>query len=112
MVSACPLSKLENFLSLTSVTSQDLALKQGASRLQTSANLWTFSENLTSPLSILFPLLNPIGSHHCRVTSIILLPSVRFYSSSIFTSSLSLAFVTNTFSAHLLQATRCRLAFK
>jgi hypothetical protein len=43
LVSVYPLSKLETFSPLTSVTSQGLALQQGASQLQaTSANLWAF----------------------------------------------------------------------
>jgi hypothetical protein len=46
LVSVYPLSKLETSPILMSVMSQDLALQQGASRLQTtSANLWTFSIN-------------------------------------------------------------------
>jgi hypothetical protein len=59
--------------------SQDLALQQGASQLQTvSADLWTFSTNITSPLMIHFSLLNPTKLHHYRVTCIILLPSIKF----------------------------------
>jgi hypothetical protein len=45
-----PWSKLETFPPATSVMPQDLALQQGGSWLQaTSANLWTFSTNITSP---------------------------------------------------------------
>jgi hypothetical protein len=59
--------------------SQDLALEQGASQLQTtSENLWAFSINITSPLRIHFPLLNPVELHHYCVTCIVLLPSVKF----------------------------------
>jgi hypothetical protein len=59
--------------------SQELALQQGASLLQTtSANLWTFSIYITSPLRIHFPLLNPTDLHHYHVTCIILLPSIKF----------------------------------
>jgi hypothetical protein len=40
--------------------SQHLALQQGASQLPTaSADHWTFSINVPSPLRILFPLINP-----------------------------------------------------
>jgi hypothetical protein len=67
-VSVYPLSKLETFVPLTSIMSQDLALQRGASRLQTaSANLWTFSLNITSPLSMHFPLLNPTELPQYRV---------------------------------------------
>jgi hypothetical protein len=69
----------ETFTPLISVISQDLALEQGASRLQTiSTNLWTFTINITSNLGIHFPLLNPTELHHYRVASIILLPSTKF----------------------------------
>jgi hypothetical protein len=78
LVSVYPLSKLETFPPLRSVMCQDLALQQGASRLQTtSENLWAFSVNITSPLRINFPLLIPAGLHHYRVTCIILLPSIN-----------------------------------
>jgi hypothetical protein len=74
LVSTFPLGKLETFPPLTFVMSQ-----QGASRLQTTyANLWTFSINITSPLSIHFPLLNPTELRHYRVICIILLPSITF----------------------------------
>jgi hypothetical protein len=74
-----PLSKLEISQPSKSVMSQDLTLKQGASRLQTiSANLWTFSINITSPLRIQFPLLNPTELCHYRVTCIILFPRITF----------------------------------
>jgi hypothetical protein len=89
-----PLSILETFPLLTSVMSpvmsQDLALEQGASRLQTSANLWTFSLNITSPLRIHFPLFNPSELNHYRVACIILLPKIKFQSSSSSSSSSSL----------------------
>jgi hypothetical protein len=79
LVSVYPVSKLETFPPVTSVMSQDLALQQGASRLQTaSANLWTFSINITSPLRIHFPLLNPTELRHYRVTCVILLPNIKF----------------------------------
>jgi hypothetical protein len=58
---------------------QDLALQNGASRLETtSANLWTFSVNTVSSLRIYFPLFNPIELHHYRVTSTTLLPRIAF----------------------------------
>jgi hypothetical protein len=73
------LSKLEIFPTLLSVMSQDLVLQRGASRLQTtSANLWTFPVNITSPLRIHFPLLNPAKLRHYRVTCITELPSIKF----------------------------------
>jgi hypothetical protein len=80
--------------------SQDLAIQQSATRLQTSANHWTSSINITSPLRIRFPLFNPTELRHYRVTCIILLPRIKFYSSS--SSSLSLVFVMYTFIARLL----------
>jgi hypothetical protein len=43
----------------------------------TSANAWTFSINITSPLRIHFPLLNPTELHHCRVTCTILLSMIK-----------------------------------
>jgi hypothetical protein len=50
-----PAKQISDFPLLILVTSQDLALHQSASRLQTaSADLWTFSINMTSPLRILF----------------------------------------------------------
>jgi hypothetical protein len=59
--------------------SEGSALQEGASRLQTtSANLRTFSINITSSLRIRSPLLNPIELRHYRVTSIILLSSIKF----------------------------------
>jgi hypothetical protein len=74
-----PLSKLEIFPPLKSVISQDFAFQQGASwQKTTSANLWTFSVNITSPLRKHFPLLNPTRLHHYRVTCIILLHNVKF----------------------------------
>jgi hypothetical protein len=73
-----PLRKLEKFPPLRSVMSQDLALQQDSSRLQTtSANLWTFSINVTSPFRIHFPLLNPTELRHYRVTCIILLTRIK-----------------------------------
>jgi hypothetical protein len=57
--------------------SQDLAFEQGASRLQTSANLCTFSIH-TSPLRMHFPLLHPTELRHYRVTCIDLVPSITF----------------------------------
>jgi hypothetical protein len=93
------LSKLETFPPLTSVMSRDLARQQSASRLQTTtANLWTFSVNITSPLKIHFPLLNPIELRHYRVTCIILQSS----SSSSISSSLSLDFVMYTFNVRVV----------
>jgi hypothetical protein len=80
-----------------SVMSQDLALQQGASQLETtSADLWTFSINITLLLTIHVPLPNSTDISHYRVTCIILLPRIKFKSSSNF--RLSLAFVTCTFS--------------
>jgi hypothetical protein len=94
-----PLSKLETFPTLTSVMSEDLALQQGASRLQiTSADLWKLAINITSPLRIHFPLLSSIELCHYHVTSIILLPRIKF----LYSSGLSLAFVIYTFNALLL----------
>jgi hypothetical protein len=58
--------------------SQDLADQQGASQLQTFANLWAFAINITSPLGVEFPMFNPTGLHHCHVTCIVLLPSIKF----------------------------------
>jgi hypothetical protein len=78
LVSVYPLSRLEIFPPLTSVMSQDLALQQGASRLHTSADPWTFSTNISSLLRIHFPLLNPTGLHYYRVTCVVLLPSIKF----------------------------------
>jgi hypothetical protein len=63
---------------LTSVMYQDLALRQGASRLQTSADPWTCSINITSPLRIHFRLLNPTELRHYRVTCIISLLNIKF----------------------------------
>jgi hypothetical protein len=61
-------SKLETFPPLTSVMSQDLALQQGASQLKTtSANLWTFPINITSPSRICFVLFNNAELRHYRV---------------------------------------------
>jgi hypothetical protein len=97
-----PLSKLGTFLALTSVMSQDLALQQGASRLQTTANVWTFSINITSPLRMHFSLLNPTELHLYRVTCVTLLHRITFLSSSSSNSSLSLAFVVYIFSVRLL----------
>jgi hypothetical protein len=65
-----PANQFVAFPPLTSATSQDLAIQQGASRLQTSANLRTFTINMTSPLKIHFPLLNPTELRHYRVTCI------------------------------------------
>jgi hypothetical protein len=73
------LSKLETFLPLTSVMSQDLALQESASQVQaTSADLWMFSVNSTSPLMSHFRLLTPTEFHHYRTTCIILLPIIKF----------------------------------
>jgi hypothetical protein len=102
-----PTKQIRDFSTLISVMSQDLALQQGVSRLQTtSANLWTFLINIPSLLRIHFPLLNPTELHHYRVTCIIFLPRIKFWSNSgsSFSSSLSLAFVLYTFNASLLQA--------
>jgi hypothetical protein len=71
LVSVYPLSKLETSPPLTSVMSQELAVQQGASRLQTSANLWTFSINMTFHLRTHFRLLNPTELRQYRVTWII-----------------------------------------
>jgi hypothetical protein len=58
LVSVYPLSKLRTFPPLTSVMSQDLALQQGVSQLQTAyADLWTFSINILSPQRVLFRCL-------------------------------------------------------
>jgi hypothetical protein len=58
---------------------QDLALQQGASWLQTtSANLWTFSINITSPFRIHFPVLIPTELRHYRDTCIFLLVGIAF----------------------------------
>jgi hypothetical protein len=55
-----PNKQIRDFSTFEPAMSQDLALQQGASQLQTaSADLWRFSINITSPLRILFPLLNP-----------------------------------------------------
>jgi hypothetical protein len=63
--SVYPLNKLETFPTLASVMCQDLALQQGASQLQTSsADLWTFSIDITPPLRIHFPVLNPTELRH------------------------------------------------
>jgi hypothetical protein len=81
--------------------SQDIELQQVASQLQiTSADLWTFSINITSPLRIHFPLLNATELRHYHITYNILLPSMKFWFS--FSSSLSVAFVVYMFSACLL----------
>jgi hypothetical protein len=74
-----PLSKLDTCPPLTSVVAQDLDLQEGASRLQTtSANLWTFLTNITSPLRTHFALFNPTGLCHYHVILIILLPKIKF----------------------------------
>jgi hypothetical protein len=79
MASMYTLSKLDTFLLLMSVMSQELALQQGSSRLQReSANLGMFSINVTSPSRIHFPLLTPIELRHYRVTCVLLLPSNKF----------------------------------
>jgi hypothetical protein len=62
---------------LTSGMSQDPALQQGVSQLQTSEVLWMFAINIISPLNIDFPFLNPSELHHYHVTCIILLPSIK-----------------------------------
>jgi hypothetical protein len=60
-----PLNKLDTFQHLKSVMSQDLALQQGASQLQTaSADLWTFLVNIPFQLMIYLPLFNPTKLHH------------------------------------------------
>jgi hypothetical protein len=64
--------------SLTSVLYRDLPRQQDALRLQISANLWTFSINITSPLRIHFLLLNPTELRHYQVTCIILLATIKF----------------------------------
>jgi hypothetical protein len=54
--------------------------QEGASRLQTSSNPWTFSINVTSPFRIHFPLPNPTDElYHYRVTCVILLSRIKFY---------------------------------
>jgi hypothetical protein len=69
--------------------------QQSTSRLQTtSANLWTFSLNITSPLWIHLSLLNPAKLRHYRVTCTVLLPRIKVYSCYNFHSSLSLVLVT------------------
>jgi hypothetical protein len=80
LVSVYPLSKLKNFPPLPSVTSQDLALQQGASRLQTtSASLDVFNKyNITLEDIKYFPLLNPTEWRHHRITCIILLSTIKF----------------------------------
>jgi hypothetical protein len=81
------------------------------SRLRkTSANFWTFLMNITPLLRIHFPLLNPTELHNYRLSCVVLLHGIKFYSSS--SSSGSLAFVMYTFSARLLQASRCWQALK
>jgi hypothetical protein len=86
-----------------------LVLQQGATRLKTFANLWTFSINtsIIPPLRIHFSLLNPTELHRYRVTCITLLSSiiVLWCSSSC---SPSLAFVMYTFNARLLLASTLR----
>jgi hypothetical protein len=90
LLSTYPLNKLETIPTLKSVVSQDLALQQVVSRLQTaSADLWTVSINITSPFRIHYPLLNPTELRHYRITFIILLPSIEVYSSSNSSSSSS-----------------------
>jgi hypothetical protein len=59
--STCNVSNVSRFSPSTS-----------ASRLQTSANLWTFLKNVAPPLRTHFPLLNPTELYHCRVTCIAL----------------------------------------
>jgi hypothetical protein len=78
LVSVYPLNKLETFPPLTSVMSQDLALQQGASRLQTTPENFGRFQNITSSFMIHFPLLNPTELLHYRVTCIILLPRIKF----------------------------------
>jgi hypothetical protein len=84
LVCVYPLSESEAFPPLRSIMSQDLSLQQGASRMQTTANLWVFSINITPPLKMHLPLLNPAELRHYRVTCI------EFQSTS--SSSLSVAF--------------------
>jgi hypothetical protein len=108
------LGKLENFPSLTSVMSQELALQQDASQLKTSANHWKFSIYISYLLRVHFPWLNSAELHHYRVACIIVLPFIKFKSSprSSSSSSLSLVFLMYTFSTRLLQDTRCWQALK
>jgi hypothetical protein len=55
--------QIREFPSLTSLTSQDLDLQQGASQLQTaSAHLWTFSMNIPSPWGYIFLCLFVLSS--------------------------------------------------
>jgi hypothetical protein len=54
-----------------------LSLQQGTSRLQTSADLRTFSINIPSSLKIHFNLLNPIESRRYHVICIVLLLGIR-----------------------------------
>jgi hypothetical protein len=63
-----PTKQIINFSNFT--VSDVSRLQQGASRLQTSANPWTFPMNTTSPLRIHFPLLNPTDLRHYRITCI------------------------------------------
>jgi hypothetical protein len=71
--------QIRDFFTLTSEMPQDLALQQGASQLQTtSADLWTFSVNIASPLRIHFHLLNPTELCQYRATCIVLLSSIKF----------------------------------
>lgn len=108
LVSAHALSKLEPLPPWKSQIFQYLVLQQGAAQLQTSsANLWMFQINITSPWRIHFPLLNPSELSHYRVTYIVLSPSIKFWSSSSYSLSLASVTHTSTFSVCVLQATRC-----
>jgi hypothetical protein len=82
--------------------SHDLVLRQDASELQiTSANLWTFSINITYPLRMSFPLLDPNELCHYRFTFIVLLANWSISSSSS-NSSFSPAFVIYILNVRLL----------
>jgi hypothetical protein len=92
-----PTKQIREFPTFTSAMPQDLALQQGASRLQTtSAHLWAFSVNITSPSRVHFA---------CLILLSHIIIRIKFWPSS--SSSLSLAFVMYSFIAHLLYATRC-----
>jgi hypothetical protein len=62
-----------NDIIIISFKSQDLALQQGTSQLQTaSTDLWTLLVNITSPLRIHFPLLNPTELRPSIIFSLVL----------------------------------------
>jgi hypothetical protein len=56
---------------------RDLSLQQDASRLQTSADIWSSSRKATSPLRMHFPLLNPTELYDYRVTCTVVLPRIK-----------------------------------